>query len=212
VAFSAKTLYLQTGDANVNGDQAKKTKKKTVTVDLPVSEQGRVDYDTQMLNSYRAIEARIQEKDRAEKDKIDSKNALEEYIYEMRGKLEDPYKEYVTPKDGETLLSLLAAAEDWLYADGEDADRDTYARRLTELCALGDPIAERYREAQLRPPALESLGQAIQQARKVVDLYMSKVRVASNLYKLRCRTKSMLTWNRKTSTNCARPLMTNKSG
>ena len=40
---------------------------------------------------------------------------------------------------------------------------------------MGDPIAERYREAQTRPAAFQSLGHAIQQARKVVDVHMQGV-------------------------------------
>ena len=44
------------------------------------------------------------------------------------------------------------------------------------LQKLGDPVAMRHREAELRPAAFDELGRALQQVRKTVAAYDAKVR------------------------------------
>lgn len=88
----------------------------------------------------------------------DRKNALEEYVYDTRGKLDDRYAAYVQPAEKEKLLVLLQEAEDWLYSEeGEDASKSAYVARLDTLKVVGDPVVARYREAEERPRAIAEL-------------------------------------------------------
>lgn len=41
---------------------------------------------------------KLQAQDRAEKEKNDAKNSLEEYTYFMRDKLSESYQPYITPQ------------------------------------------------------------------------------------------------------------------
>lgn len=92
----------------------------------------------------------------------DRKNALEEYVYEMRGKLDDRYATYVQSSEKEQLLSGLSAAEDWLYTEeGEDATKSQYVEKLDSLKKLGDPIVLRWRESEQRPKAAASLRESL---------------------------------------------------
>lgn len=47
----------------------------------------------------------------------DRKNALEEYIYDARDKLDGQWAAYMPAADKDSFRSLLTAAEDWLYSD-----------------------------------------------------------------------------------------------
>lgn len=95
-------------------------------------------------------------------DVQDRKNALEEYVYDTRGKLDDRYAAYVQPQEKEKLLVALQEAEDWLYTEeGEDAPKSAYVSRLETLHALGDPIAFRWRQSEDRPRATSQLRESI---------------------------------------------------
>jgi heat shock 70kDa protein 4 len=98
----------------------------------------------------------------------DCKNALEEYIYDTRSKLEDRFASYVQPQEKEAILPALTEAEDWLYSEeGEDATKSVYVERLGKLKVLGDPVAARYREAEARPAAISAL-------RDTINTYMNQ--------------------------------------
>ena len=68
-----------------------------------------------------------------EKERADSKNAVEEYVYALREKLDDEYNNYVSDSDREHLSSLLNSTENWLYEEGEDESKSTYIDKLAEL-------------------------------------------------------------------------------
>lgn len=77
-------------------------------------------------------------------DTEDRKNALEEYIYELRGKLEDQYLKFASDSEKDRLSSLLLKTEDWLYDDGEDSTKAKYIAKYEELASIGNLIKGRY--------------------------------------------------------------------
>jgi len=91
-----------------------------------------------------------------------AKNTLEEYIYDIRGKLEDSYRDYMVQDEREVFMKKLNDSEDWLYSDeGEDATKSVYVSKLNELKASGDPIVQRYRESEDRPVAEKRIRELI---------------------------------------------------
>lgn len=74
----------------------------------------------------------------------DRKNALEEYIYELRGKLDEQYKDFASEQEKEKLTGLLMKAEDWLYDDGYDSTKAKYIAKYEELASIGNIIRGRY--------------------------------------------------------------------
>jgi len=104
--------------------------------------------------------------DRAEKEKSDAKNALEEYIYHMRDQIGSKLEEYMVEADREEFSKKLTAYEDWLYDEGEDVAKSAYNGKLDELKAAGKPVENRYAEAEARKPAIEALNQAVFTCRK----------------------------------------------
>lgn len=84
----------------------------------------------------------LQASDKLQEETSEKKNALEEYMYDLRGKMYDSLAAYVREQDRENLSSRLNELEDWLYDEvrgGEGADKCMIlaARLMTgtpELC------------------------------------------------------------------------------
>ncbi|XP_026466524.1 heat shock 70 kDa protein 4-like isoform X1 [Ctenocephalides felis] len=154
----------------------KKEKKITVkSTELPIDAYTH-GYTQSDLNNYFEQECKMISSDKQEKERADARNALEEYVYELRGKLqsEDQLAMFLPEQERSQLCSDLDAMENWLYEDGEDCQRQIYFDKLTALRTQGEPVKARRLEYDLRPSALEELGQAIQLGRKAVDMCNNK--------------------------------------
>ncbi len=98
----------------------------------------------------------------------DRKNALEEYVYDMRSKLDGKFQPFAKPEEKTALLAGLAEAEEWLYTEeGEEATKSAYVQRLDALKVMGDPISFRCREVDDRKKAIANL-------RETLNSYMSQ--------------------------------------
>ena len=72
--------------------------------------------------------------DKKEKDRSDAKNSVEEYVYDIRGKLDGgEYEQYVDEKTRQKFLNDLQITEDWLYDEGFDQEKSVYVERLKNL-------------------------------------------------------------------------------
>uniref|UniRef100_A0A1B6FPX4 Uncharacterized protein n=1 Tax=Cuerna arida TaxID=1464854 RepID=A0A1B6FPX4_9HEMI len=114
--------------------EAKKKKQIIKTINLPV-EALTHGYSQLDLNNYIEQECKMIANDRQEKERVDARNALEEYVYELRGKLssEDELATFVSDADRHALTNQLDQMENWLYEEGEDCNRQVYAEKLTTL-------------------------------------------------------------------------------
>lgn len=154
--------------------QAKKAKVKTSTVDLPIESQLLWQLDREMLGLYTENEGKMIMQDKLEKERNDAKNAVEEYVYEMRDKLSGEYEKFVSEDDRNTFTLKLEDTENWLYEDGEDQPKQVYVDKLAELKTLGQPIKTRFQESEERPKLFEELGKQIQQYMKVISSFKNK--------------------------------------
>ena len=68
--------------------------------------------------------------DQLEQQKSDAKNAVEEYVYNMRDKISSSLQEFITEEDRTKFLEQLDATEEWLYDEGEDQPKKVYDNRL----------------------------------------------------------------------------------
>lgn len=76
------------------------------------------------------------------------KNELEEYIYTLRSKLDEEYKDFASDSEKEEIKKQLADAENWLYEDGYDTTKARYVARYEELASKGNLIKARYQQKQ----------------------------------------------------------------
>ncbi|KAK6336996.1 adenyl-nucleotide exchange factor sse1 [Orbilia javanica] len=81
-------------------------------------------------------------------DTEDRKNALEEYIYEMRSKIDDQYADFASDSEKSKLKDMLEAAENWLYDEGDDTTKAAYVAKHEELRSVAGPIVQRYNDKE----------------------------------------------------------------
>ena len=88
------------------------------------------------------------EEDKAIKEKIDAKNAFENYIYAMKNQIEDKEKlaEKLAEEDKSSIADALTDAQDWLNAN-TDAEKDDFEDKLKELQTVCDPIISKVYQA-----------------------------------------------------------------
>merc|ERR1712018_615088 len=151
-------------------------KKKTIskTIDLPITSQAVGALPKTKLEEAMSQEATFTQKDLQESDRLNAKNSVEEYIYDIRGKIHDELEEYLAEDNRATFSNQLEDAENWLYEDGEDCEKNVYVEKLKELKLVGEASKKRKTEFEGRKAAIESLGHSLQMASKIVDMYRNK--------------------------------------
>ncbi|XP_075240557.1 heat shock protein 105 kDa-like [Convolutriloba macropyga] len=160
----------QPKEPSTANEQVSRKKTKIRNVNLPVKHNvSSMNSDT--INEFKAIESTFQASVLIEKEKADSKNALEEYMFDLRRQLDEELSPFIKESDAEKLKSTLYNVEDWLYEDGEDAEKQAYVDKLGEVRKLGNPVLTRKIEYETRPAVLEKLGSRIQHYSKILDLY-----------------------------------------
>lgn len=138
---------MQDADAEPPKPKTRLVKKMVRKADLPiVTASGSIESSTK--DQYKEREFNMAMTDRVVSETEDKKNALEEYIYEVRGKLDDEWAPYVDDAQREKLNSLLMDTEDWLYGDGEDAKKAKYVSKMEDLQRQAGPIRGRYFDAE----------------------------------------------------------------
>jgi len=167
-AYIEETVEQEDAPMEVDSEaqQAQPKKRKVVKKDVPFV-VGNTALDKSLVEKMREQEAQMHAADKLVMDTEDAKNALEEYVYDMRGKLEERYAAYVQDSEKEALLRQLQEAEDWLYSEeGEDATKSAYISRLDAAKKIGNPIVARWRETEER-------AKNVSQLRETINTYMS---------------------------------------
>ncbi|KAJ7078389.1 heat shock protein 70 family [Mycena crocata] len=160
----------------VEGEAPPAPKKKRVRKkDVPfIASTSSMDKAT--VETLREAENAMHAADKLVMDTEDRKNALEEYVYDTRAKLDERYAPFVQADEKSKLLVALQEAEDWLYTEeGEDATKSAYVTRLDALKVLGDPITFRYRESEGRQAAIAQL-------RETLNSYMAQATSGDEKY------------------------------
>ncbi|KAJ7990749.1 hypothetical protein DPEC_G00290140 [Dallia pectoralis] len=162
------------GEKHDPGAGGSRPKIKVKSTDLPILANNMRQLDRGVLNDFVEYESQMIVQDKLEKERNDAKNAVEEYVYDLRDKLCSIYEKYTTEEESNDLTLLLEDTENWLYEEGEDQDKLVYVDKLDDLKRFGQPIQDRYREHEDRPRAFEEMGKKIQLYLKSVELYKHK--------------------------------------
>lgn len=134
-------------DAEPPKPKTRLVKKLVKKADLSVvTASGSLDAATKA--AFKEREFNMAMTDRIVQETEDRKNALEEYIYELRGKIEDEWSAHASEAEKEKISRQLMDTEDWLYGDGEDAKKAKYVARLEDLQRMAGPIRGRFFEEQ----------------------------------------------------------------
>ncbi|KAG0048404.1 adenyl-nucleotide exchange factor sse1, partial [Gryganskiella cystojenkinii] len=149
------------GEVDVDAPLTRKVKKLVKKGDLAVV-SATSSLDRSLLTELKEKEMEMIASDKLVVDTEMAKNALEEYIYDTRSKVDGgAYKDFTNPADKEKFVKDLNDAENWLYDEGDETTKSVYAAKLGELQVVGNPIIQRYREFEARPTAARELREAI---------------------------------------------------
>ncbi|CAG7718634.1 unnamed protein product [Allacma fusca] len=158
-----------------SADKDAEKEKKTVKVKKTVGKSVDLPYERKIfglcredLGVFVEDEAKMVADDQFEKERIDAKNTLEEYIYEMRSKLEEELSDYAEETFKHDFTQKLSELENWLYDEGENQQKKIYCQHLEELKKIGEPIKDLRREDLERPRAIQELERVIQKGHKVI--------------------------------------------
>lgn len=170
------------GEAPAEGAEAapaapapKKSVKKSIKTPLPAV-ASYLNLDPSIVNEFKEKEGQMHASDKLVLETEERKNALEEYVYDVRDKLEGAWKKFAAKEEDEQLRKLALDAEDWLYSEeGEEATKSAYVEKLDSLKAIGDAINLRYRETDERPRAAAQL-------REVIADYLGKAQSGDEAY------------------------------
>lgn len=120
---------------------------KSITI---TSEKGRL--------SEEEIERMVQEaedfadQDAAEKAKIEAKNQLEAYLYNMKSSISDQLQDSLDEEDKETLNTTVEDALVWLE-DNPNLEKDDYDEKQKEVEGIANPILKKAYESANNPGA-----------------------------------------------------------
>merc|ERR1711935_189358 len=84
----------------------------------------------------------FKEEDQKVRDKIESRNALENYVYQLKNQLGDSEKgvaDKISDDDKETIEKALEEANEWLD-DNQAAEKEDFEEKLKEITDVCSPI------------------------------------------------------------------------
>lgn len=100
------------------------------------------------LKRLRDVEETMAANDKLVAETDDARNAVEETIYALRGRIDDgAYDEVAREDERSAARAALTSAEEWLYDDGADVEKAAYVAKRSALEALVQPWAERIAQA-----------------------------------------------------------------
>merc|ERR1712129_164379 len=77
-------------------------------------------------------------------------NDLETYVYALRDKIDESHRDYIEEKERSELSTKLTAMEDWVYEQGDEANKTQFLEKLKELKDIGDPMEYKKWEVEHR--------------------------------------------------------------
>jgi len=119
---------------------AKKSQSITITNDKGRLSQEEIDRMVKEAEE-------MAEEDKNVREKIDARNKLETYIYNMRSTINDKDKlaDKIDSDDKERIETALKEALEWLD-DNQNAEKDDYEEKLKEVEEVCDPVIKQVYE------------------------------------------------------------------
>lgn len=124
------------GILNVRAEDKASGKSEKITI---TNDKGRLTQE-EIERMVREAEE-FADEDKKVKDKIDSRNALETYVYNMKNTINDKDKlaEKIESDDKEKIEDAIKEALEWLD-ENQSAEKEDYDEKLKEVEAVCNPI------------------------------------------------------------------------
>jgi len=125
------------GILNVGAEDKGTGKNEKITI---TNDKGRLSQDE--IERMVAEAEEFREEDQKVREKIESRNQLENYVYSMKNTLSDSEKgvaDKISDDDKETIEKALEEANEWLD-DNQDAEKEDFEEKLKEVQDVCSPI------------------------------------------------------------------------
>ncbi|CAM9369967.1 unnamed protein product [Pylaiella littoralis] len=133
------------GILQVSAEDKASGKLQQITI---TSEKGRLS-DEDIERMVKEAEE-FAEQDRQDRAKVESRNNLETYLYNLKASYEDTLKDKIAGDDLEELKNSVEASLEWLDSN-PGAEEEDYVAKLKEVEAVANPIIARAYEANDGP-------------------------------------------------------------
>lgn len=160
-----------------NGDKADKPsppKQVVKSVELQVDSKTS-SLPLQSLQDLTESEVKCQSVDREERDRIDSKNTLEEFVLSIRSRVNDSddLEPYVEASVRDEIVQLANNIENWLYDEGEDCKKNEYVQKLDLVKDMATPAQNRKRDHEGTPRAAEQYAASLNRYKKALSAHLA---------------------------------------
>jgi len=130
------------GILNVQAEDKGTGKKEKITITAEKGRLSQEEIDRMVKEAEEFADA-----DKAVRAKIDAKNQLESYIYQVKSTVEDKAKDKIEADDKKKLLDSIKEAQEWID-DNTDATADEFNDKRKEVEDVAGPImAKLYKDA-----------------------------------------------------------------
>ncbi|KAL2941026.1 Luminal-binding protein 5 [Bienertia sinuspersici] len=140
------------GILHVTAEDKAAKNKQTITI---TNDKGRLSQE-EIDRMVREAEE-FAEEDKKLKEKVDARNKLETYIYNMRSTIDDKDKlaDKIESDDKEKIEAALKEALEWLD-DNQNAEKDDFDEKMKELEAVCNPVIKQAYEKSGGNPSADS--------------------------------------------------------
>jgi heat shock protein 5 len=116
-----------------------KSEKITITAEKGRLSQEEIDRMVQEAEEYA-------DEDKKVKDRVDGRNGLEGFLYNLRNTVEDKLADKLEEEDKDTITSTVEEALEWL-ADNQEAEKEDYEEKQKEVEKVTNPIMSKVYQA-----------------------------------------------------------------
>lgn len=157
-------------------EEKPKEKLEKIALKLETEDTGIKSMSEKEKNSAMEKSKALDLMDRKRKEREESRNQLEAFVYDTTEFLDGNQAQEVTTEDERSsFIQKLTEESSWLYDDGDSPDTLTeeFQRRLKDLKAIKDPIIQRAQELEKRPVAIEKLRNIMEAATEYLEKHKS---------------------------------------
>lgn len=124
-------------------------KEKVRVTSIPIQINLLYGLQAEQVQSMSHFENAIIQKERLVKETQRAKYLLESFIYNTRNKMSEGSNGiFTTPVEKEEILKVLQQAENWLYDEGVNTDKETYNKNLARLQDIAKPFYTRFKKIE----------------------------------------------------------------
>jgi len=139
------------GILHVSAEDKQSGHKETVTI---TNEKGRLT-EEEILRMVKESEE-FAEQDKKAREKVEAKNQLENYVYQIRNTIEDEEKgAKLGDEDKSAIKKAIEDAQEWIAENAATAEKDEFDEKYKELEKVVHPIFTRLYQQAGGPPGGE---------------------------------------------------------